>query len=41
MKIDKGWLEKAKYNELKVKWSNNIFNSVERSIKAKVTKSIK
>ena len=28
----------AKCNELKVKWSNNILNSVERSIKLKKIK---
>ena len=31
----------AKYNELKVKWSNNILNSVERSINNKENKIIK
>ena len=41
MKKDKGCLAKAKYNELKVKWSNNILNSVERSIKTKESKIIK
>ena len=37
----KGCLAKAKYNELKVKWSNNILNSVERSIKIRENKTIK
>ena len=41
MKKAKGCLAKAKYRELNVKWSNNILNSVERSIKTKETKSIK
>ncbi len=41
MKKAKGWLAKAKYSELKVKWSNNILNSVERSIKINEIKSIK
>ena len=36
-----GCLPIAKYNELKVKWSNNILNSVERSIKTKENKIIK
>ena len=41
MKKAKGWLPKAKYSELKVKWSNNILNSEERSIKTKESKNIK
>ena len=41
IKIAKGCLAIAKYNELKVKWSNNILNSVERSIKTKENKIIK
>jgi hypothetical protein len=31
----------AKYKELNVKWSNNILNSVETSIKIKESKIIK
>ena len=41
MKKANGCLAKAKYMELKVKWSNNILNSVERSIKTKENKIIK
>ena len=41
MKKAKGCLFNEKYSELKVKWSNNILNSVERSIKTKESKSIK
>jgi len=41
MKKAKGCLMNVKYSELKVKWSNNILNSVERSIKTKENKSIK
>ena len=37
----KGCLPIAKYSELKVKWSINILNSVERSIKTKENKIIK
>ena len=40
MKKDKGCLPIAKYSELKVKWSNNILTSVERSIKTKESKII-
>ena len=41
MKKANGCLLIAKYSELKVKWSNNILNSVERSIKTKENNSIK
>ena len=41
IKKAKGCLAKAKYRELKVKWSNNILNSVEISIKTKENKIIK
>ena len=41
IKKAKGCLPIAKYSELKVKWSNNILNSVERSIKTKENKIIK
>ena len=41
MKKAKGCLHIAKYRELKVKWSNNILSSVERSIKTKENKIIK
>ena len=41
IKKAKGFLPIAKYNELKVKWSNNILSSVERSIKTKENKIIK
>ena len=41
IKKAKGCLEKAKYIELKVKWSNNILNSVEISIKTNENKRIK
>ena len=40
IKKAKGWLLIAKYSELKVKWSNNILSSVERSIKTKENKII-
>ncbi len=33
IKKESVFLEKAKYKELKVKWSNKILNSVDRSIK--------
>ncbi len=36
-----GCLANEKYRALKVKWSNNILNSVERSIKTKASKRIK
>ena len=41
IKKAKGCLPIAKCNELKVKWSNNILNSVEISIKTKENKIIK
>ena len=41
IKKAKGCFAKAKYRELKVKWSNNILISVERSIKTKENKIIK
>ena len=41
IKKAKGCLPIAKYSELKVKWSNNILSSVERSIKTKENKIIK
>ena len=41
MKNDNGFLATAKYSELKVKWSNKILNSVDRSIKTNESKSIK
>ena len=41
MKKAKGCLPKAKYSELKVKWSNNILSSLERSIRTKENKIIK
>ena len=41
MKKANGCLLIAKYSELKVKWSNNILSSVERSIKTKENKIIK
>ena len=41
IKNAKGFLDKAKYKELNVKWSNNILNSVDKSIKTKENKSIK
>ena len=41
MKKDNGCLENAKYKELKVKWSINILNSVDKSIKTKENKRIK
>ena len=41
IKKAKGCLPIAKYSELKVKWSNNILNSVERSIKTKESNSNK
>ena len=41
IKKAKGFLPKAKFSELKVKWSNNILSSVERSITNKENKIIK
>ena len=41
MKKAKVCSAKAKYSEIKVKWSNNILNSAERSTKTKESKSIK
>ena len=41
IKKAKGCWPIAKYSELKVKWSSNILNSVERSIKTKENKIIK
>ena len=41
MKKESGCLENAKYNELNVKWSIKILNSVDRSIKTKENNKIK
>ena len=41
IKNERGCLDKAKYKELKVKWSINILNSVDRSIKTKENNKIK
>ena len=41
MKKESGCLENAKYRELKVKWSINILNSVDRSIKTNENNKIK
>ena len=41
MKKASGWFTNAKLRELRVKWSNRILNSGDRSIKTKEYKSIK
>ena len=41
IKKDSGCFDNAKYKELKVKWSNKILISVERSIKTKEPNKIK